>query len=218
MDKTATQQAEHLSISIFDESWAQAWVDLGLAPPIKLFDKLTSAYSEPPRHYHTQQHLTECLNLFSQVRNLAEHPGELAIALWFHDAIYDVQSQLNERQSADWALRALQDAHADAGVQQRVECLILATKHDTRPADKDQQLLVDIDLSILGANPERFAEYNEQVRAEYSWVPSLVYNMKRKKVLHSFLARPSIYNTSHFKERYEKQARINLETVMKDSL
>ena len=200
-------------MSVFEESWAQAWADLGLASPSDLFGQLLGAYSEPQRHYHSKQHLAECLNVFGQVRHLAAHPGEVAIALWFHDAVYDVRGKSNEQQSADWALRVLRHANADNNAQQRVECLIQATKHDATPTDGDQQLLVDIDLCILGANPERFAEYDRQVRAEYSWVPSFIYNMKRRGVLQAFLARPNIYNTSYFRERYEQQARINLATV-----
>ncbi len=137
-------------------------------------------------------------------------PGELALALWFHDAIYDVQGKTNEQQSAEWAVNALSAAGAVPASQDRVWQLIMATKHDAEAAEPDQQLLVDIDLAILGAAPERFAEYDRQVRAEYSWVPSPVYTMKRKAVLKSFLDRQHIYSTQHFRERYEAQARSNL--------
>lgn len=200
-------------MSVFKESWSQTWADLGLGSPSALFDQLLGAYSEPQRHYHSKQHLAECLGLFSQVQHLAAHPGEVAVALWFHDAIYDVRGKSNEQQSADWALRVLRGVNADTDTTQRVERLIMATRHDATPTDGDQQLLVDIDLSILGANPARFAEYDRQVRAEYSWVPGFLYNMKRKRVLNAFLARPNIYNTSYFRERYEQQARINLAAV-----
>lgn len=197
-----------------DPSWASAWSDLGLQPPPGLFDQLVRAYEEPQRHYHSLQHLSECLAHFEQVRHLAQQPGEVAIALWFHDAIYDVRGKDNERQSADWAIRVLVSCQASQAVLARVERLIMATRHDATPCAPDEQLLVDIDLAILGATPERFAEYDALVRAEYAWVPAWVYRLKRRRVLKAFLARPSLYSTAYFKGRYERQARINLSAVV----
>lgn len=201
-------------MDIFERSWAQAWLDLSLTAPTGLFAALLTAYTEPQRHYHSQQHLAECLRHFEQVRHLAHHPGEVAIALWFHDAVYDVQGKSNERRSADWAVRVLHACRAGQSTQQSVEQLIMATKHDATPLQADAQLLVDIDLCILGATPERFAEYDRQVRAEYSWVPRLIYNAKRKSVLQSFLARPQLYNTPYFSARYEAQAHLNLAAIL----
>lgn len=119
----------------------------------------------------------------------------------------------NERQSVDWARRVLGAAGADVAVQQRVDALIMATRHDAAPGPGDEQLLVDIDLSILGAAPERFAEYDRQVRAEYQWVPGF---MKRRAVLSAFLARPRIYSTDHFSARCEARARANLAWAVDD--
>ncbi len=201
-------------MSIFEQSWARAWSGLGLQPDADLFEALMAAYAQPQRHYHGLQHLEECLAHFGQVRDLAEHPEEVEIALWFHDAVYDVRGASNERQSADWAVRALLCANASRSTQNRVEQLVMATRHDAAPVDGDERLLIDIDLSILGAEPERFAEYDRQIRAEYSWVPEPVYSMKRKEVLSSFLARPSIYSTPYFRERFEAQARINLSAAI----
>jgi predicted metal-dependent HD superfamily phosphohydrolase len=191
-------------------AWRQAWADLGLPAPAGLFEALVAAYEEPQRHYHSLQHLAECLAHCDQVRHLARHPGEVAVALWFHDAIYDVLGKSNEQQSADWAVRALTAAGASEASQARVSQLIMATRHQAEVHEPDQQLLVDIDLSILGATPERFAEYDRQVRAEYSWVPGLIYRVKRKAVLKSFLDRAHIYSTPYFRERCEAQARSNL--------
>lgn len=202
-------------MSIFEKSWARAWSGLGLQPDANLFEALMAAYAQPQRHYHGRQHLEECLAHFGQVRDLAEYPEEVEIALWFHDAVYDVRGTSNERQSADWAVRALLSCEASQPTQNRVEQLIMATRHDAAPVDGDERLLVDIDLSILGAAPERFAEYDGQIRAEYSWVPEPVYSMKRKEVLSSFLARPSIYSTLYFRERLEAQARINLSAAIR---
>ena len=192
-------------------SWQRAWTGIGAAGEGgALFAQLMAAYAEPQRHYHTQQHLAECLTHLASARHLAQYPAEVELALWFHDAVYDVKGKDNELRSAQWASSALQQAGASDAICQRVHDLIMATCHTAKPVEADAQLLVDIDLAILGASPGRFAEYDQQVRAEYSWVPALIYGFKRKQVLQSFLQRPQIYSTAHFHQALELQARSNL--------
>jgi predicted metal-dependent HD superfamily phosphohydrolase len=195
-------------------SWDRAWAHLSLQGDTDQFDRLIKAYDEPHRSYHTRQHLEECIGHFSGVVDVATHPGEIEIALWFHDAVYDLHGPDNERRSAEWALQALTQAGATDPVKARVHALIMATLHSAVPTEADQQLLVDIDLAILGATPARFKEYDRQVAMEYSWVPSDVYTVKRREVLSSFLARPHIYSTDHFRAEFEAQARINLRNTM----
>jgi predicted metal-dependent HD superfamily phosphohydrolase len=83
------------------------------------------------------------------------------------------------------------------------------------PLDTDEKILVDVDLSILGERPERFDEYEDQIREEYAWVPGVVFRARRRKILKAFLARASIFNTRKFVETYEAQARANLERSIK---
>ncbi|MBC6962103.1 MAG: N-methyl-D-aspartate receptor NMDAR2C subunit [Nitrosomonas sp.] len=191
-------------------SWNRAWINLDLQSPNGLFNRLITAYDEPHRRYHSVQHLKECIAHFSDVLDLAFHPGEVEIALWFHDAIYDPRNKDNERRSAEWADQALHQAGATSEIQQRVHDLIIATCHQTLPSEPDQQLLTDIDLAILGSPPARFREYDQQIKSEYSWMPGFLYRMKRKNVLRGFLARKYIYSTNHFKKYYEQRARANL--------
>lgn len=195
----------------FDAHWRAAWSAMGIdTPPIAVRDALLVRYAEPHRRYHTLQHLGECLDAFERERAHAQRPGEVALALWFHDAIYNLQAHDNEAQSADWARDALRAAGIDADAAQRVHDLIMATKHDAQPTDADARLLVDIDLAILGAPPERFAEYEQQIRAEYAHVPHDVFEPRRRLILARFLARDPLYQTPGMQARCEAQARINL--------
>lgn len=72
----------------------------------------------------------------------------------------------------------------------------------------------DVDLSILGAASERFDEYERQIRAEYAWVPGVVFRAARRKLLQGFLARPSIFSTARLISAYEARARANLQRAL----
>lgn len=194
----------------FLASWSRTWQALGAPTPSGLMEQLLARYAEPHRRYHSQQHVHECLAHLSPALHLAEHPGEVEIALWFHDAVYELKAQDNEAQSAQWAVRELMAAGLAAEVRERVAALIMATQHAALPASGDAQLLVDVDLAILGATPGRFAEYERQIREEYAWVPGWIFRRKRRAVLRQFLDREPLYATAHFRERLEVAARRNL--------
>jgi predicted metal-dependent HD superfamily phosphohydrolase len=192
--------------------WHEMWKELGAAiPDPKLHGELIARYREPHRKYHTPQHLDECFEKFDEIRALAGHPAEIELALWFHDAIYNVKRRDNEKKSADWARASALAAGTPAEACNRVHALVMATRHKAVPKGMDAEILVDIDLSILGAAPERFDQYERQVREEYAWVPDFLYRRERKAILKEFLARPRIFSTTLFRDRYEQQARSNIE-------
>jgi predicted metal-dependent HD superfamily phosphohydrolase len=101
-------------------------------------------------------------------------------------------------------------------VSRRVAELVLATRHLTLPREPDGQYLCDIDLSILGREPEVFDEFERRIRREYAWVPEPIYRSSRSEVLAGFLRRRSIYQTEFFRARYEQAARANLERSLRD--
>ncbi|MES2533764.1 MAG: N-methyl-D-aspartate receptor NMDAR2C subunit [Pseudomonadota bacterium] len=194
----------------WDTSWADAWSALGATPAPALRDQLQASYAEPQRHYHTLQHLGECLAWFEREHTQAAHPAEVLLALWFHDAIYDVHAHDNEARSADWARDALRAGGASAEAADRVQSLVMATRHDALPEGPDAELLIDIDLAILGADAERFDEYERQVGVEYGFVPDAVRRPRRRAILQRFLDRPAIYATPGMHARLEGSARSNL--------
>ena len=92
-----------------------------------------------------------------------------------------------------------------------VERLILATKsHPLQNNTPDTDLLLDLDLEVLGAAPEVYQEYSSNIRKEYAIYPDLLYKPGRKKVLLHFLDMPFIYRTELFRDKLEAAARENL--------
>ena len=199
-------------------SWQRAWTGLGLRADAfhgrELRDALVAAWSESHRRYHALRHLVDCVAILEPHLPVAEHPAEVEMALWFHDAVHDPQTRDNELRSAAWAMRALGDAGAGAGACARVHALVMATRHAVLPEGIDQCLLVDVDLAILGASAERFDEYEAEVRQEYAWVPRLLFRARRREILESFLARPAIYTTPAIKREREVAARDNLRRAL----
>lgn len=191
-----------------------AFGELGGVVPEDLHDQLVRAWSEPHRHYHGLAHLIDCLAEFDGERDVAERAAEVELALWFHDAVYDPRSQDNEQRSADWAVRALDEAGIDPATQARVRDAILGTAGHRDPVGPDQALLFDIDLSILGRDPAAFDAYDRAIRREYAFVPDDHYRIARTDVLRDFLGREPLFHTAPFRDQYEAQARANLRRAL----
>ena len=192
------------------DTWAVAWRELGRPLPLQMRLELQKAWKEEHRRYHDQVHLRECMALWSMWRNHCERPGEVAIALWFHDAIHDPMESGNEVKSASWAAQALVAAGVGSDVSQRVYDLVMATRHDKGAEGADAQLLVDIDLAILGSPQARFDRYDRDVRKEYESVPVFRYRVQRAHVLKGFMNRTQIFNSALAQDMLESQARVNL--------
>jgi predicted metal-dependent HD superfamily phosphohydrolase len=169
-----------------------------------------NAYREPGRHYHTIAHINHCLREYREVEASVINRYEMWLAIWFHDVVYSVgpNAGMNEWMSAFEARKMVRSAKS----QRIVTGLILVTMHspDYEPLTLDECLMCDIDLSILGAAPEDYAEYSRNIRKEYDIYPDPVYNVGRVRVLEKFLERDRIYRTAHFQKKYERQARTNI--------
>lgn len=196
--------------TLSESGWSELAARLGIEKPLVAFRWLEAHYEERARKYHTPRHINECLATLDRTTHPEAANPLVEYALWFHDAIYDTFSRRNEERSADAAVRVLaRSGHPQADCD-LVRRMILATRHGAQPSQPPLALTVDCDLWILGAEAERYAEFELQVRAEYWWVPTALYRKQRSTILNSFVKRPSVYATHEFRERYERQARNNL--------
>jgi predicted metal-dependent HD superfamily phosphohydrolase len=192
------------------ERWAKLMGAWDLDEHWDTFAELEKRHGEKHRFYHTGEHVEACLGYLDSVWDELERPLEVEMAFWFHDAVYNPMSAKNEEESAQWARDFLMELGQSDEVFERVYSLIMATCHTVGELSGDAALMVDIDLSILGADAERYDWYEQAIRKEYRWVPWFLYKKKRKEILQSFLDREAIYVTAHFKGLWEEQARTNL--------
>lgn len=173
---------------------------------------LEAAYAEPHRRYHTRAHIEACLAELAAVPDLAGRERQLLTwALWWHDAVYDPKRSDNEEQSAELVRRDLPALGASPADVEEVVRLVLLTKgHTVAPDDRLGALMVSIDLSVLGSDPETYAAYAQGVREEYAHVPDEAFRVGRKAVMGRFLEAPVLFPANAYRERLEQRARENI--------
>lgn len=169
-----------------DEGWETA-----------VFHLFTTYYNETHRHYHTLAHVEAMLSQSTHHLDGVAPDEVLAfkLAVWFHDLIYDVTPNAqNEHRSAVLAGDWLQKLVVDPRIIERVQALIeLTASHPPQPDDFLAQLLLDLDLGVLGAKPATYDAYAQAIRQEYSMYPDELYQMGRMQVLQTFLQRPQLF-------------------------
>ena len=175
------------------------------------------AYGAPGRSYHNLDHLVHGL---SEIGVWASNAGAnmeavalLKKAFWFHDAVYAAPAQAlsNEEASARlWLSAGLNDNDREA-----IACLIRLTEHAQQQAAAHplRDVMLGVDLAILGQTEEVYDAYAESIRAEYLGLDDVSYRTGRKAVLQHFLAsaeRGELYADAYFADLYQVAAQRNL--------
>lgn len=194
--------------------------------PAEQLIALRHAYASPPRAYHHFGHVEDVL---AHYRAVADGPGwrqpcEIGLAVLYHDAIYVPGRSDNEAESARLAGEHIARWLPQAGIDSlRVSELILLTaRHGTlntadfgdTGAGDDTRRFLDCDMAILGAAPDAFAAYDAAIAEEYRAVPRWLYRIKRRRFFRKLLASERIYLSEFFRNRFEAQARRNLQAAL----
>ena len=182
--------------------------------PQPLADAVLAAWAEPARRYHDLDHLRDSLAELDRAPADGADRDRVEAALWFHDAIYDPRAGDNEARSAQWSHRALAELGVPSAVADDVARLVRLTSHAGPTPDPSGRLRCDIDLAILGRDPEAFETYDRHIREEYAWVPEPDFRVARAGVLAGLLFRSPLYQTDHFRGLYETAARRNLSRAL----
>lgn len=172
--------------------------------PAAVTADLSRRHAEPHRAYHDAAHVG-----LLWLRHLM-HGGDpadrgMALAILFHDAVYEPMAADNEARSAalltelapqapDWvrgAILATANHHAYAGT----DCRVLR--------------LLDLDLTPLAESPEVFARNTALIRREYATVGEAAWRAGRRQVLMRLAAPERLFRT-RLAAIYEEPARANL--------
>ena len=177
---------------------------------------LLERWNEPHRHYHAATHLLAVLEALDLLAD-GVPPRTVALAAWFHDAIYDGVPGVDEETSAALAESSLAKLVPAGDVAEVARLVRMTANHSPAEGDDDGALLCDADLSVLGGSPESYARYLAGVRADYAHVPAAAFATGRAAVVRQLLALDPLFHTDRGKELWSAAARENLAGELADS-
>ncbi|MHA7176781.1 DUF4031 domain-containing protein [Arthrobacter sp. Sr24] len=169
---------------------------------------LLSRWNEPHRHYHSATHLLAVLEALDALTG-REIPRPVALAAWFHDAVYN-GSPSDEEDSAVLVQMSLNDMMEPSEVAEVARLVRLTATHSPSPEDDAGHLLCDADLAILGGSDSEYSRYVAGVRRDYAHVPAGDFTKGRAAVLRQLLALNPLFHTPKGRELWADQAHLNL--------
>jgi predicted metal-dependent HD superfamily phosphohydrolase len=152
------------------DAFAAEWRDLAKSltlPPAlsaSILAELQAGYGDPARHYHTGHHI---VSMLKQATGLEWKDRDVArLAIIFHDLVYDPTCSDNERRSADRLKQRLSGFIPVERLDHAV-AVIEATASHQATGDHDTDLVLDLDMAILGQPWPVYQAYARGVMAEY---------------------------------------------------
>lgn len=175
-----------------------------------------NAYTGSDRHYHNLQHIFQMFVVLEEYESEVKNLDALSFSIFYHDIIYKATRKDNEIKSALYFKNVIEST----SFNDIPHCIrqIEGTKLHEWSADFDTNLLMDLDLSILGQPSSVYNQYTANIRKEYRIYPDFLYYKGRKKVLVHFLEMEHIFKTKSFIEKFGLQARSNLNRELESLL
>lgn len=212
-------------LSWLRKEWDGLWNQPGGAAPDAAlaehwFAHLTGpdAYGGAERHYHNLDHLVHGLaeiRVWAANTQATRHDLDtVKKAFWFHDALYERDEDAlfsNEEASAQlWLGSGL-----DLAVGVDVAELIRVTDHFQGPAiaHRLKDVMLGIDLAILGQDDEVYLAYTRAIRQEYAHVPEESFRAQRRQALIHLRGKAqagALFGDAYFSGQYNDKAIENL--------
>ena len=183
-----------------------------------------ASWSSPDRFHHAIKHLVDVLASIDQLAEETHDPDVVRIAGWYHGAEFcsNARASYGHRGGEDPQAGALRAARElpEIGVPQetadRVAALVSQIhRHSASTVDVDAQALSDADLATLACEPQKYAAYRKNIRAEYAHIPVEDYLEARLAILNKLVARSRIF-CSPMAAMWEEPARENITAELEE--
>ena len=199
--------------SRFESAWRESSASFNQTHCYSIFEKLSQLYTGQHRFYHGKNHIQECLDKMDQLESEPGHSGNVEIAIWFHDAIYEAGNSDNEQRSMEWFTDCACD-HLNNESITEIQRLIMVTDHKNMPGSSTEKFMVDIDLLSFSTPLDKFMADGEKIRNEFYNVSDDDFIRDQIGFLTRLLDRSSIYSTEYFVKHHEKDARSNISHLL----
>lgn len=194
----------------------QRWIELcekeNISKIKESWDSITTLYGDKMRHYHTLEHVADCLKKLDAWHKDIPERSAVEFAIWFHDIIYDANSTENELLSAGLAKYFL----GNHPLTEKVFQLILATRANSVRFEYSESVICDINNSVLAGSEEEYKAYRDAIYSEHLHVSFDVFANNRIKVLTNMLNRQSLYCDTLYHEKYDELAHLNIERELSE--
>ena len=167
------------------------------------------------RAYHSWSHPVQMMETMRTIGRHLHDRNAVLFATILHDVVIDFTRKDNEERSAVFAEQCLSGHVPEPTIIHTARMIRSSANHlvpkNLPPEDmQDIAYFLDLDLSILGADPSAFDAYEAGIRREYAHVADGEFIQARAAILERFLSRDNLYFTEWGRSQFEARARRNL--------
>lgn len=164
---------------------------------------ILARYREDHRYYHNELHVKNLLKSAAKFSHKIEDIYSLYLMIWYHDVVYIPKNNDNEEISAQFAASSMQLV-LDRSTIDKIYSAIIFSKHKYKSNcfSPDIQIFLELDLEILGALPETYKKYSENIEKEYTaFFTKEKYVQGRIKFINDMLGKLPIFYTEELQHK-----------------
>jgi len=180
------------------------------------WNEIIEKYTKKWKYYHNINHIYSFIELYNKYNNLIEsNKYEFLISIFFHDIIYIPSRNDNEKESIKVFNKFNDEIKSNNLNKDKVIEYIKETENHLLEKDyqNDINLFLDMDMYIIA--DKNWEDYENKIRNEYSFINYDIYKNRRKEFLLGLQKKKKIFRTEIFYNEYEKNARENINNILK---